>query len=314
MIYIIFDFETKLLNINEVSNTNMRYILGVDIGGTNIKSGLVHNNKVIKRIIVKTQAKKGKSIVIKNIISSIEKLMDKNVDIICLGCPGPLDYKTGMIVKTPNLPLQRINLKKIIENRFKKKVYIDNDANCFTLAEAVLGAGKRYENVVGLTLGTGLGSGLVIDKKIYHGKCFATEIGHATINFNGPKSKCGNNGCLESYVSIRGILSRAKGLNIKNVKELSNLASLGNKKALSTWQETGFYLGIGIVNIINILNPDIIVIGGQIANAWPFFSKKMEEIVKNRALFSCKIVKSKLRDAGILGAALLNIHHQYSSV
>lgn len=283
----------------------MKSIIGVDIGGTTIKAGVVSKSKVIKKTKLKTEDNKGKAIVINNIISSIERLMDKNVAAICIGCPGPLNYKTGLIGKTPNLPLGGVNLKKIIKKKFKKKVYIDNDANCFALAEAVLGAGKKYKNVVGLTIGTGLGSGLVINKKVYHGKCFATEIGHMTINFNGPKSRCGNDGCLESYVSIRGILSIAKRLNVKSVEELSNLASLGNKRALAVWKETGSYLGIGIANVINILNPEIIIIGGQIAKAWPYFNKKMKEIVKKRALFSCKIVKSELKDAGILGAALL---------
>lgn len=283
----------------------MKSIIGVDIGGTTIKAGVVSKSKVIKKIKLKTEANKSEAIVIKNILYSIEELMNENVDSICIGCPGPLNYKTGLIGKTPNLPLGGVNLKKIIENKFKKTVYIDNDANCFALAEAVLGGGKRYENIVGLTLGTGLGSALVIDKKIYHGKIFATEIGHMTINFNGPKSRCGNDGCLESYVSVRGILSRAKSLNVKSVEELSNLASLENKRALAVWKETGFYLGIGIANVINILNPEIIIIGGQIAKAWPYFNKKMKDTVDKRALFSCKLVKSELKDAGILGAALL---------
>jgi len=286
----------------------MAYIIGVDIGGTTIEAGLLRSNKVIKKIVIKTQANKGKTVVIKNIISSIYKLMNKNVAAVCIGCPGPLDYRTGLIGKTPNIPLQGVNLKKLIKNRFRKKVYIDNDANCFALAESVLGAGKKYNIVAGLTLGTGLGSALVVNKKIYHGKCFATEIGHTTINFKGPKSRCGNDGCLESYVSVRGILSRSKGLNIRNTKKLFDLASLGNKKALALWQETGFYLGVGITNIINTLNPDIIIVGGQIANAWPYFSKKMKETVKKRALFDCKIVKSKLKNAGILGAGLLEDH------
>lgn len=286
----------------------MGYIIGVDIGGTNIKAGLLYNNKLIKRVRAKTQANKGKATVISNIISSIEKVMDKKVSTICISCPGPLDYKTGIIGKTPNLPFKDINLKKIIKNKFKKGVYIDNDANCFALAEAVLGAGKKYNTVVGLTLGTGLGSGFIVNKKIYHGKCFATEIGHTTINFNGPKSRCGNNGCLETYVSIRAILSRAKGLNIHSPKELFEIASLGNKKALALWEETGFYLGVGITNIINTFNPDIIIIGGQITGAWPYFNKKMKETVKKRALFSCKIVKSKVEYAAVLGASLLSCY------
>ena len=283
----------------------MGRVIGVDIGGTTIKAGIVSNNKLIKKIEIKTRAEKGKAAVIKNIITAVSRLISRDISAVCLGCPGPIDYKTGIIYKTPNLPLNKANLKKIIENKFKKPVFIDNDANCFALAEAILGHGKKYNNVIGLTIGTGFGSGFVINKKIYHGRCFAAEIGHTTINSNGPKSKCGNNGCLESYVSIKGILSRAKGLYICNPKELFELAEQGSKKAIGIWEETGFYLGIGCANIINTLNPDIITVGGQIANAWKFFNKKIKETVNKRALFSCKIAKSSLKDAGILGAALL---------
>ncbi|MBW2974931.1 ROK family protein, partial [Candidatus Woesearchaeota archaeon] len=240
----------------------------------------------------------------RNIIDSIERLMDNDTGSIGIGSPGPLDYRTGIIGKTPNLPLQGVNLKSLIKSRFRKKVCIENDANCFVLAEAILGAGKKNSFVAGLTIGTGLGSGLVIDKKIYHGRCSAAEIGHTTINFNGPKSKCGNNGCLESYVSARGILSRTS-LKVDDTKELFDMASKGNKKALAAWEKTGFYLGIGITNIINTLDPEIIVIGGKIAGAWPYFNRKLKETVKERALFKCKIVKSSLKDGGILGAALL---------
>ena len=283
----------------------MRHIIGVDIGGTKIKAGLVGNNRVITKVAIATQANKGKKTVIKNILLSIDKLFNKDIMAVCIGCPGPISPKTGVIGKTPNLPLEGVNLKKIIKQKFKKPVFIDNDANCFALAEAILGNGKKYSNVVGLTIGTGLGSGLVINKKIYHGKCFTAEIGHTTINFNGPKARCGNNGCLESYVSVRGILSRARGLYAHDPKELFELAEKGSKKAIKIWEETGFYLGIGCANIINTLNPDIIIIGGKISGAWRFFNKKMKETAKKRALFSCKIVKSGLKEAGILGAALL---------
>ncbi len=283
----------------------MRQMICVDIGGTKIKAGLVGNNRVIKKVAIATQANKGKKTVIKNILLSIEKLFNKKIMAVCVGCPGPINHKTGIIERTPNLPLKGVNLKKIIKQKFRKPVFIDNDSNCFALAEAVLGHGKKYSNVVGLIIGTGFGSGLIINKKIYHGKCFATEIGHATISFNGPKSRCGNNGCLESYVSVRGILSRAKGLYAHDPKELFELAEKGSKKAIRIWEETGFYLGIGCTNVINTLNPDIIIIGGKISNAWRFFNKKMKETVKKRALFSCKIVKSSLKEAGILGAALL---------
>jgi len=106
-------------------------------------------------------------------------------------------------------------------------------------------------------------------------------------------------------VSVRGILSRAKGLYASNPKELFELAEKGSKKAIKIWEETGFYLGVGCTNVINALNPDIIIIGGKISNAWEFFNKEMKETVKKRALFNCKITKSNLKDAGVLGAALL---------
>src|SRR3989338_3878190 len=270
----------------------MEQVIGVDIGGTKIKAGLVSNNKAAKKIVINTQANKGKKAVIKNFLLSIEKLFNKDIIAVCVGCPGPINPETGVIERTPNLPLKGVNLKKIIRQKFRKPVFIDNDANCFALAEAVLGRGKKYSNVVGLTIGTGFGSGIIISKKIYHGKCFTAEIGHTTINFNGPKARCGNNGCLESYVSVRGILSRASGLYAHDQKELFELAEKGSKKAIKIWEETGFYLGIGCANIINTLNPDIIIIGGKISGAWRFFNNKMKETAKKRALFSCKIVKS----------------------
>ncbi|MBW2989799.1 ROK family protein [Candidatus Woesearchaeota archaeon] len=282
----------------------MSSIIALDIGGTNISAGLVSRNRLIRKIEIKTEPKKGKKALMEKIFSSISSLVPDKADKICIGSPGPLDHKTGLIGKTPNIPLRGVNLKQTIKRRFKKEVYIDNDANCFALAEAVLGKGKKHRIVIGLTIGTGLGSGIIIDKKIYHGRCFASEIGHSTINFKGPRSRCGNDGCLESYVSRRAILSRAKGIKA-SVRELDKLAAKRNKKALAVWRETGYYLGIGLANIINILNPDIIIIGGKIAKAWPHFSKTVKETVRKRALFSCRIEQSMLDDAGILGAGLL---------
>ncbi|MBW2980174.1 ROK family protein [Candidatus Woesearchaeota archaeon] len=286
----------------------MKYIIGVDIGGTNIRAGLVApNGKITSKIKARTETKKGQKAVLRKIIDIIETFPIKKVDSIGLGVPGMIDAKNGIVKYSPNLPLKNVNIRKLIEKEFKKPVFVDNDANCFTLAEAKYGAAKNKKNVIGLTLGTGVGSGIVIDGKLYHGRGNAAELGHTTINFNGPKAKCGNNGCVESYVSIRGILNRVKGLYIKNPKELFELAEQKNKKALKLWQDTGSYLGVAIANFANIFDPDAIVIGGNIANAWKFFSKEMNKTIKKRALVKdIKVIRSKLgEDAGILGAASL---------
>jgi glucokinase len=282
----------------------MQNIIGVDLGGTNIKAALVsQKGKMIKKYETKTEAKKGTKAVINNIISAIKKVSSGKILGIGIGSPGPLDYKKGTILNPVNLPFRNVPLRKVIENKFKLKTFLDNDANCFTLAEAIFGQGKKYENTVGITLGTGLGGGVVINKKIYHGRNNAAELGHMTINYDGPKSRCRNNGCIETYVAARGIKRIYKGSDPYSIYKL---ALQGNKKAIKTFKEMGYYLGIGLANIIYTIDPDIIVIGGKISNSWNFFSKSMNKTVKERYFSKpCKIVKSNLKNAGILGAGAL---------
>jgi len=145
----------------------MRNSIGIDLGGTNIKTALVTSNgRIIKKYEAKTEAIKGTKTVINNIISSIKKVKSGKIGGIGIGSPGPLNYRTGTVLNPVNLPFRNIPLRKIIQNKFKINTFLDNDANCFTLAEATFGAGKKYENIVGVTLGTGLGGGIVINKKI----------------------------------------------------------------------------------------------------------------------------------------------------
>jgi len=282
----------------------MRYIIGVDLGGTNIKTGLITlDGKIIKKYEIPTEAEKGTKTVINNIISSIEKAQSGNIMGIGIGSPGPLDYKKGVVTKTINLPFRNTPLRKIIQNRFKLPTFFDNDANCFTLAEAIFGQGKYYEAVVGITLGTGVGGGLVINKKIFHGRNNAAELGHITINYDGPKSRCGNNGCIEAHVSARGITAIHRG---SEPYTINMLACKGNPKAMKTYEKMGYYLGIGLANILYAFDPDIIIVGGKISNAWKFFNRSMSKTVKERYFSKpCLIVKSKLKDAGILGAGAL---------
>jgi len=287
----------------------MRNIIGVDLGGTNIKTALINlDGKIIKRYETKTRVNKGSVILINNIIDSIEKVKIKNIAGIGIGSPGPLNYKTGTILKPVNLPFRNVPLRKIIQNKFETKVFLDNDANCFTLGEAVFGSGRKYEDVVGITLGTGIGGGIVINKKIYHGRNNAAELGHTTINYDGPKSRCKNHGCIETHVAARGI---KRMFGSSNPYSIYKLALKGNKKAIKTFDSMGYYLGIGLTNIIYALDPDIIVVGGKISNSWKLFSKSMNQTIKKRYFSKpCPIVKSKLKDAGVLGAGALVLENK----
>ena len=287
----------------------MQNIIAVDLGGTNIKTALINSNgKIIKKYETSTEAKKGTKAVINNIISSIKHIKKGKIIGIGIGSPGPLNHKTGVITNPVNLPFRDTPLKDIMEKKLKLKTFLDNDANCFALAEAMFGSGKYYENVVGITLGTGVGGGIVINKNIYHGRNNAAELGHTTIKYDGPKSRCKNHGCIETHVAARGI-TRMYGKS--NPYSIYKLTLKGNKKAIKTYRDMGYLLGIGLTNIMYAFDPDIIIIGGKISNSWNYFSKSMNKAVKKRYFSKpCKIVKSKLKDPGILGAASLVLENK----
>src|SRR3989338_243204 len=184
----------------------MANIIGIDLGGTNIKTGLVSpKGKLIKKCEVPTEAKKKAKTVISNIFSSIENVYAGKISGIGIGSPGPMDYKKGIIINPVNLPFKNLPLKSMLQHKFKTKTLLDNDANCFALAESIFGSCKNYENVLGITLGTGFGGGFVINKKIFHGRGNAAEFGHMTINFDGLKARSGNDGDIEEYAAARGI-------------------------------------------------------------------------------------------------------------
>jgi len=198
--------------------------IGIDIGGYKINSALVKNNKIIKKCRVLIKSKSNKKIIITQIFDCIENLTlginKKRIKGIGVGVPGPIDFRKQKVLNPPNMTgLKNIFLGKIIQEKFKIKTKIDNDVNCFTLAEAVMGVGENKKIVIGLTLGTGVGGGIVVDKKIFHGASgSAGEFGQMVIH----------------------------------------------DKRLEFYKKNNRYLGIGLANIVNILNPDIIVIGGGI--------------------------------------------------
>jgi glucokinase len=273
----------------------MKHSIGIDIGATKIIFVLLKGKKVLKKKKIPTPKNR------KDLIKALkETLRDfPKTKKIGLAIAGVLDIKKGLILESPNL--------KYLNNFPLTKLLIENDANCFTLAEALLGRGKNKKIVLGITLGSGLGGGLVIDKKIYHGAFnTAIEPGHQTIKFDGEKCSCRNQGCFELYASAK--FFRRKG---HSAQELAKKAKSKDKKALKLFQEYGKYLGIGLSNIINLLEPEVIIIGGGISKAWPYFLSETKKEIKKRTISplsrkNTKIEISKLgEEAGAIGAGLL---------
>ena len=274
--------------------------IGFDVGGTNIQAGLVSKSgKILKLVLQPTQNHLGKEQVAKNVVKAAEDLLSPKVKLvgIVLGWPS-----------TVNVSLSGEEIKNILQKKFKVSIVLENDANIFALSEAILGQGKAYKTVVALTLGTGVGSALVIDKKLYKGRGNASEFGHVSLKHDGPKCVCGNYGCFEEYAGSRALKRLAKKYKLgkQDGESLYKLAIQGNKQAIKLWQEFGTQLGWGTISAVNAFDPDIIVVGGQISKAWKFFHKTMQQEVSAKAIFKNIPIKvSKLKNPAIAGAALL---------
>jgi len=281
--------------------------IGIDIGGTTILFVLLKNKKIARTIIKNTP--KNKNALIKVLKENINKLKRiSKTEGVGIGIAGALDKKREKVLNSPHLKfLKNFPLPRVLEKETGLKVKMENDANCFAFGEAILGAGRNKKIVFGITLGSGTGGGLVIDSEIYQGAFGAAgEIGHTTIKLDGEKCCCGNLGCLEEYSSTR--FFERKKLSAKKTEEK---AARGEKRANELFKEYGKYLGIGIANIVNILDPEIIIIGGGIAGAHRYFLKTAEKEAKKRILSplsrrNLRIKLAKLGEkAGAVGAALV---------
>lgn len=291
--------------------------IGLDIGGSKINSVLLdQSQQVIDQKKIEISSANSKEKVLAQIFDCIKALLSKQnlVTGIGLGVPGPIDLKKQQVLNPPNLTaLKNSYLSREIENEFKIKTVLDNDTSCFSLAESVLGAGKGKKVVIGITLGTGVGGGIVINDKIFQGSNdSAGEIGHMIIEKGGRQCSCGNKGCLETYVSASGIVKTGNQLGIKNktCKQIWGLAKKGDKQAIEVYKISGEYLGIALANLVNVINPDIIIIGGGISNTGEFLfepaKKTMQENILSPLAKNTEVVKAELgKDAGAIGAALL---------
>lgn len=314
----------------------LQFVLGIDIGGTNLVVGAVRTDgrQVLGVHSQPTDASRGPDAVIADIITmgrtTLRQLQAELPEAemlgVGIGSPGPLNTRTGVVILTPNLGWVNMPVRDRIAAGLGLPATLDNDANCAVLGECWVGAGQGKACVVGLTIGTGIGGGIVLDGQLHHGvsDC-AAEVGHMTINLNGRRCGCGNDGCLEAYASGPAIAARAvEQLRAGAESTLSTLvdgaldrvtaatvyeaAAAGDELANEVVRDTALYLGVGVANLINIFNPDCVVIAGGVIAAGDHLLAPLRREVARRAfrpaVEACTIVPAALGgQAGVIGAA-----------
>lgn len=307
--------------------------VGVDLGGTNIKVGIVSiEGKILDKISVKTQAEGGHVVVLENIKKSISEILKKNnykIKGIGVGCPGVINTKKGTVENPPNFPgWEKVKLGAYLKKEFGIDVHVENDANAAAIGELIFGAGKKYNSFVMITLGTGVGGGIVFNKKIFRGEFGAAgEIGHISINPNGPPCNCGSTGCIEAYVGNHYLKDRIRN-EVKEYpnsliwklidNDLANIspriiqeaAEMNDDYAKSVIDKMGKQLGVTFASLSNVLDISTFIIGGGVAGFGTPLFDAIRETVANRVLTPLrprvKVIPAKLKnDAGIKGASSL---------
>ena len=308
-------------------------IVGVDFGATFIKVGLldVHGH-IIKKSNFSSKGYNSRDKLIDRMVLEVSEIMlslKPRVLGLGIGVPGPVDYKRGLIYNLTNVKGWRnVPLRDMLKKKIGIPVFIDNDANAACAGEARWGAGKGYKDIVCITLGSGVGTAVILDGKIYRGRGYsAAEMGHICIDRNGPKCNCGANGCIETFLGNSYIVraavkdlkqgKRSVLLKLANGKYsditpklIDRAAKMGDKFCKDIWKQAGENLGIGLAGIVNTFNPEIIIIGGGLSKAGELLFSSVRETVKGRAM---KVFTSDLRikrarfieDAGTFGAASL---------
>jgi len=305
------------------------YFIGIDLGGTKLAVGRILPNGVLDSFEkVPTEGRRGPEHVTGQILQLTRRLISDSKDLlgIGIGVPGSVDWKTGVITRLTNLAgWKNFPLKKVIEEYFQVPVFIENDANAAAWGEFYCGSGQCCRSIVYLTVSTGIGAGIIVDGKLVRGQTGnAGEVGHMILKADGPLCRCGNHGCWEALSSGTAIASRAEELVAKGQKSLlANVAELqklkaehvfaayrqGDEIAKLVLDEALDYLGIGVANLVNIINPDLVVLGGGVAKAGSMVFNAVRTKVQKLGYAQSKlteIVPAKLGDqAGVIGAALL---------
>lgn len=264
-------------------------IIGVDLGGTNLRVGLIKNNKIIKYI--KTKTPKTSKEIVNVLIDLIEQVNSKDVKGIGISSPGPL--KDGIIKNPPNLAFKNFDLKKVLRKKFKKRIEIENDASCVSIAESNLGCKKK--NFLVLTFGTGVGGGIFINGKPYHGQGYAGELGHIILD---------NNKFFETHWQEKIKLSRKYFGNRLLIKDLLKIK---DKKAKKCIEDIVKYVGQGIGSLVNVFDPEIVILAGGIMETGDIFLNMIKKEAKKYIVLpkQIEIKWSELKHPGVLGASLL---------
>lgn len=313
----------------------MKYSLGIDIGGTNIAAGVVDENyNIVSKSKVKTYSSRGYEAVLEDIVIAGQQavkeadLMVSDMSWVGMGCPGTCNIETGLVEYANNLKWENVPLQKYVGDALKIPAYIENDANAAALGEYYAGAAKGAKSAIVITLGTGLGAGIIIDGKLFSGSNYAgAEIGHTVINVDGEQCTCGRKGCFETYCSAtalvrftkRAIEKNPDSLMIKLSEEEGKVSGRTAFKAAKAGDKAGqevvdYFiknLACGIINTINIFQPNMLCIGGGVSNEGdnllnPLKERIRKEVYSKNSSNNTEIVLCKLgNNSGIIGAALL---------
>ena len=313
----------------------MAYYVGIDLGGTNIKAGVVdEKGELLNKLSIKTHAERSMEEIIYDMGKlAVDVIKDcgkeiSDIEAIGIGSPGTPDNEEGLLVYSANLPFNMAPMRKLIRDVIDLPVYIDNDANCAAMAEAVAGAAKGTKDSVTITLGTGVGAGVIINGRIYSGFNQAgSEFGHTVLVSGGIQCKCGRRGCFEQYASASALARMAqeaadsnpdsilKDLIAKeggpNAKLAFDAMKAGDKVAAELVDRYTDYLADGLANVINTFMPEVLVVGGGVCNEGDPLLIPMREKTMSRPYFGPGVKKTEIRlaemgnDAGIVGAAMM---------
>ncbi|MGI8786477.1 MAG: ROK family protein [Pyrinomonadaceae bacterium] len=305
-------------------------VLAADLGGTNLRMAAIDRAGVIlyrtKRDTPRraTRAEEITQAIVEAADECRENCAGFTIETIAVAVPATLKVECGVIIKAPNLPsLDGFRIAAALENELGAKAILENDANAAAVGESWLGASKGYANSICVTLGTGVGGGVIIDGKVLRGvDGTAGEIGHICVEPFGVPCGCGSRGCVEQYSSASAIVRLAKDLEnqypeslLKNNPHLTaydvfQAGTSGDELALEVFRQTGFYLGVALAGLLNVLNPEVVVIGGGVADGWDLFVPHVEETIRQRAFpepaARVKILRAELGDdAGVIGMGRL---------
>jgi fructokinase len=287
------------------------YKIGIDLGGTKIEGiCLDEKNNVIQRRRIPTNQQNGYQSILES-IESLIKEMTKDISDFSIGicAPGAISKKTCLVKNSNTQCLIGMPLKADLEKLLDKEILMENDANCFAMAEVAIGAATNYGVVFGVIMGTGVGGGIVINGKIHKGRTnIAGEWGHHTLHQNGNKCYCGRNGCVETYISGPALEKRWTELTQRTEPLPFIVQNLSIKKADQWKKEFLENFGRGLANVIDILDPDAIVLGGGVSNIGFLYTEGKNAVYENvfSDIIDTPILKNKLGDsAGVFGAALL---------